>query len=273
MTTDGDNSNKQRCSTLKTQRQQSHRLKNFNHNQNFNLHHRTQHLRQNNKKKPLSTVSNSIDLETDLDIKPCLVHRNSLTSDEDTQANGDNSQAASNSNATIQGILKQSSREASANRESTALNDIIKEDFLSSEMNEVTKPDVRNPLITENENLASGQHQSRSAVYQSNAENNQASFTPIGSVSQMNNKLSFLKTSPFIDQNNMYEGSCPKVNKQRKPMGLAKSSGGKKAGGANTTITLVVDETRFVVDPDIFRQHSNTMLGRMFRYLSLFFLC
>ncbi|XP_074658795.1 BTB/POZ domain-containing protein 10-like [Tubulanus polymorphus] len=29
-------------------------------------------------------------------------------------------------------------------------------------------------------------------------------------------------------------------------------------------LTLVVDDTRFVVDPDIFRSHPNTMLGRMF---------
>lgn len=29
-------------------------------------------------------------------------------------------------------------------------------------------------------------------------------------------------------------------------------------------VTLVVDETRFVIDPQLFRAHSNTMLGRMF---------
>lgn len=39
-------------------------------------------------------------------------------------------------------------------------------------------------------------------------------------------------------------------------------------GKLNTgLITLVVDETRFMVDPDMFRQHSNTMLGRMFRFV------
>ena len=35
----------------------------------------------------------------------------------------------------------------------------------------------------------------------------------------------------------------------------------------NTTsdrVTLVVDETRFVIDPQLFRAHPNTMLGRMF---------
>jgi hypothetical protein len=29
-------------------------------------------------------------------------------------------------------------------------------------------------------------------------------------------------------------------------------------------VTLVVDETRFVIDPQLFRVHANTMLGRMF---------
>jgi len=33
---------------------------------------------------------------------------------------------------------------------------------------------------------------------------------------------------------------------------------------ANGSITLVVDDTRFIVDPEIFKPHSNTMLGRMF---------
>ena len=33
---------------------------------------------------------------------------------------------------------------------------------------------------------------------------------------------------------------------------------------ADSRITLVVDDTRFIVDPELFKQHSNTMLGRMF---------
>lgn len=38
----------------------------------------------------------------------------------------------------------------------------------------------------------------------------------------------------------------------------------KKTNSNSASITLIVDETRFVVDPEIFKQHSNTMLGRMF---------
>ena len=44
-----------------------------------------------------------------------------------------------------------------------------------------------------------------------------------------------------------------------------KGVGSSGANGYNSnTITLVVDDTRFVVDPEIFKQHPNTMLGRMF---------
>lgn len=32
----------------------------------------------------------------------------------------------------------------------------------------------------------------------------------------------------------------------------------------SSSVTLVVDETRFVIDPQLFRAHPNTMLGRMF---------
>ena len=32
-------------------------------------------------------------------------------------------------------------------------------------------------------------------------------------------------------------------------------------------VTLVVDETRFVIDPQLFRAHANTMLGRMFSFI------
>ena len=41
---------------------------------------------------------------------------------------------------------------------------------------------------------------------------------------------------------------------------------GQSNGSVNLAdrVTLVVDETRFVIDPQLFRAHPNTMLGRMF---------
>lgn len=47
---------------------------------------------------------------------------------------------------------------------------------------------------------------------------------------------------------------------------LNHSSGpsGSTLASEQTKITLVVDDTRFVVDPEIFTSHPDTMLGRMF---------
>ena len=46
------------------------------------------------------------------------------------------------------------------------------------------------------------------------------------------------------------------------PTGTSTPSSSKSNG--DIRITLVVDDTRFIVDPELFKQHSNTMLGRMF---------
>lgn len=45
---------------------------------------------------------------------------------------------------------------------------------------------------------------------------------------------------------------------------MPKNYNSQNGGGKNDRITLVVDDTRFVIDPDLFRAHPNTMLGRMF---------
>ena len=47
-------------------------------------------------------------------------------------------------------------------------------------------------------------------------------------------------------------------NQQNLPANSPGASGSKGSG----RITLVVDDTRFVVDPDLFRAQPNTMLGR-----------
>ena len=53
--------------------------------------------------------------------------------------------------------------------------------------------------------------------------------------------------------------------------GVPANSGGAHSRGGER-ITLVVDDTRFVVDPEIFRVQPNTMLGRYDQCLiSLFF--
>ncbi|XP_022293116.2 BTB/POZ domain-containing protein 10-like [Crassostrea virginica] len=46
--------------------------------------------------------------------------------------------------------------------------------------------------------------------------------------------------------------------------GIAKLAAGNNSPRLGERLTLVVDETRFIVDQDLFRAHPNTMLGRMF---------
>lgn len=49
-------------------------------------------------------------------------------------------------------------------------------------------------------------------------------------------------------------------------LGLLPASGsaGGAVGGIDQRITLLVDDTRFTIDPVLFTAHPNTMLGRMF---------
>lgn len=44
--------------------------------------------------------------------------------------------------------------------------------------------------------------------------------------------------------------------------GIAKLGVGNNSPRLGERLTLVVDETRFIVDQDLFRAHPNTMLGR-----------
>lgn len=320
------NKNMKRSSLKSLNNRQQQRLK--NHNQNFNLHHRTQHMKHNNKKKQGQLICNSnyyddFDTSNESPIKSCLVRRSSLTSDEDAINNSNNynnmnerslvdqdssdvtNNVSNNQNSEqLQGILKQSSREASVTRENTIppteskSNNIINNEINSSNENSESpaKLPVINSLIIqwENENIGENgspqsshsfniqsEHRSRSAIYKSNIMNpiGQDSFTPINNNfntnnscnSQNVNKLSYAKTSPFIDQSktspfidqslNAHFSNRNKYNGQKKGHNNFNKGNSKNS---SSTITLVVDETRFVVDPEMFRQHSNTMLGRMF---------
>lgn len=49
------------------------------------------------------------------------------------------------------------------------------------------------------------------------------------------------------------------VNNKKPVMGQPRDTSSPRLG---ERITLLVDGKRFVVDPDLFRQHPNTMLGR-----------
>jgi len=72
-------------------------------------------------------------------------------------------------------------------------------------------------------------------------------------------------TSGFFDPGMEGEdGKIIVVNSQKALGGLPRDTSSPRLG---ERITLLVDEKRFVVDPEMFRQHPNTMLGR---YVTLF---
>jgi hypothetical protein len=121
------------------------------------------------------------------------------------------------------------------------------------------------------------------------SNNNSVSATPTASLEQPAVSLSLLATTVQQQQQlqehrsrslfksiNELNGNQQSSSSSRAAMAagfcttLSSGSTGGSSGSTTTTtttnsqITLIVDETRFVVDPDIFKQHSNTMLGRMF---------
>lgn len=92
-----------------------------------------------------------------------------------------------------------------------------------------------------------------------------------------------ISNSIVSNANNNFDGGVSSIQQQKStvPISMPKlgatlssSSSQSSPSTSQTTnsnaITLVVDETRFVVDPDMFKQHANTMLGRMFSSGTLF---
>jgi len=78
-------------------------------------------------------------------------------------------------------------------------------------------------------------------------------------------------SSPPNEGSSSPDGSCSVKNnptdselRNRMKGCMPKNYNSQNGGPRNDRITLVVDETRFIFDPDLFRAHPNTMLGRMF---------
>ena len=278
---DEDSNSKNKRSLLK------HRNPNQYYPQNLNLHHTTLHSQQNKKNSNNQQNPNFQNhSKSKSNIKPCLVHRNSVTSDEEyfsnqknTKTKGTEALSENDLNSQVllidkstspfhlrQGILK-TSREASLNNDT----DNKIEDFLElnneSQVNQSKIPVIQaNPSSSSSSSSSSSaspppqqsqhEHKSRSASFKSNiplATNKntislKSTFIPISSPG----KLSFSASSPF-------KNSKEKVCKASSTLSL-------NTIGLNSSanITLVVDEVRFVIDPELFKQHPNTMLGRMF---------
>ena len=165
-------------------------------------------------------------------MKPCLVHKNSITSDEElpnlsitlssscndstTTIDNLNSNNISSSSSVRQGILKQSSRETSGNEDNVTPT--------NAKSNKSLKSNI--PLFTKNSYKSSTTVQTSSSSTLSN-----------------------------------FDSKEKDLNKSKVNLNNSKSN---QTAAADTRITLVVDDTRFIVDPELFKQHSNTMLGRMF---------
>lgn len=160
---DTDSSFRHRKSLLK-----HHHPKKMFQNQNFNLHHRSQHWQQNKKNSSsIIAISDNIkqnksDYDDQSTKKSCLVHRNSTTSDEDntTQTTTTISLNTSMSKGSIfetinlnesqnsiQGILKQSSRDASLNSRNELENLIRRDQQSENSNNNQAKLPVINSLI------------------------------------------------------------------------------------------------------------------------------
>jgi BTB/POZ domain-containing protein 10 len=56
------------------------------------------------------------------------------------------------------------------------------------------------------------------------------------------------------------------LNSSMSKLNVNLSSNGDGRMTAEDRITLVVDQTRFLIDPSLFTAHPNTLLGRMFTH-------
>jgi hypothetical protein len=139
-----------------------------------------------------------------------------------------------------QGILKQSSRDASPTEqqqpEQAQLPHTSAESPLRTSSLLIT---CNQSTITLSSDGMSGfrqeqEHMSRSKLFKANQVSSKSGFMPPGEM----NKKTFSPCKALSSSSNNTTTS--------------------------TNITLIVDDTRFVVDPEMFKQHSNTMLGRMF---------
>lgn len=162
--------------------------------------------------------------------------------------------------------MKQSSRETSTSRE-ISNSESHQQSNECVPMTSVSKSAVlslpRNPSITTMDKIIasspqvdSSEHRSRCAIFKST--NNQ-SFMPVSKPNSTNNNQLGSLSFPKVNSQQMVHKKFTHANKNSNRIVKPQCS------NYSSSITLVVDDTRFIVDPEIFKQHSNTMLGRMFR--------
>lgn len=175
-------------------------------------------------------------------MKPCLVHKNSVTSDDEISSNL-NTSLNSNSEANI----------VDFSNESIQMND-------TNDLNSINQTTPNNQHITRQGILKQSSRETSS----NEAEISSNSQTQQQQQQQQAQKPKMYKSNIPLPKNSQKNPSSPisisnspnNDAKSLKPLALKYNS--------DNRITLVVDDTRFIVDPELFKQHSNTMLGRMF---------
>lgn len=167
--------------------------------------------------------------------KPCLVHKNSITSDEETAANSSQLTGGASASATENGDDElNTTGEAEA---ATCASSVL---FTPPNSANVTRQGIL-------KGGASSRDTSGNESTGADHVTSQSHFRPVKSAKSNIPTLSKVKTS------------SPSTVTSTGAQAVAKG-----VQGLDARITLVVDDTRFVVDPELFKQHPNTMLGRMF---------
>jgi hypothetical protein len=140
-----------------------------------------------------------------------------------------------------QGILKQSSRDASPTAEQQQANEQVQshttaQSPLRTSSLLITCNQSKITLSSDGMNCfrQEQEHMSRSKLFKANQSSSKLGFMPPGEMS----KKAFSPCKALSSSSNSTTMS--------------------------TNITLIVDDTRFVVDPEMFKKEQNTMLGRMF---------
>ena len=174
-------------------------------------------------------------------VKPCLVYKNSLTSDEEILSNH---------------VSLISSIKLNENQENTLILDNINN--LNEVKQGILKPSNQKENdfeVLTNDNYDNNLSETQQEINNSNSQFRKNNTTTTSSFKPVpKSEKNHLKT-----KGNSQKTNC-KANSNNSINGKLFSNGTNTSG----SITLLVDDTRFIVDPEIFKQHSNTMLGRMF---------
>ncbi|CAF0736626.1 unnamed protein product [Didymodactylos carnosus] len=177
-------------------------------------------------------------------MKPCLVHKTS-TSDEEMP--------------TSRGILKVTSGSTSPELQLPT----TKQHKLKNKSKSVSpSPPRHESALAPNHHHHHHKHRSSNNNSNSN-QNNQILTSTTSNIATSSSNTISTSTASTVSSVSVQSGLTVDV-RTRSQTAVTNSNNVKNDSRTTQNVTLVVDETRFVIDPNLFRAHSNTMLGRMF---------